>query len=288
VSLSLLAWVVTSASQSSPGDTRVRPSDNMVEVYIPASTFRMGFDVDEAFAICQQDRIDCQRGSFTDEEPIHSVLLSPYWIDRTEVTNAQYALCVAAGACDAPDEISSHTRSSYYGNEQYANYPVIYVDWYDAESYCQWAGGRLPTEAEWEFAARGTDGRTYPWGDQSPAGNLVNFCDSNCSLDWRDESANDGYADTSPVGSYPEGASPFGLLDMAGNVWEWTADWYGEYPSSSQTDPQGPVSGEYRVLRGGSWYVNMSYIRSAFRYWFAPEFWHYYRVGFRCSHSALP
>ena len=144
------------------------------------------------------------------------------------------------------------------------DHPVVQVSWFDAEAYCAWAGGSLPTEAQWEKAARGTDGRTYPWGSVFD-GTWLNYCDASC--EGGDTAFDDGYRFTAPVGSYPAGASPYGALDMAGNVWEWTADWYddGYYAVSPASNPTGPDSGQYRVLRGGSWNHDRSGMRTAFR-----------------------
>lgn len=170
-----------------------------------------------------------------------TVFLDAFWIDKTEVTNAMYARCVQAGDCNPPRSNSSHTQENYYGNPAFGDYPVIYVSWVDAQNYCSWAGRRLPTEAEWEKAARGTDGRPFPWGDADPSGvvDLLNFYGQ----------------DTTQVGIFPNGASPYGALDMAGNVSEWVADWYSldYYNSPPPSNPGGPDTGEYRVWRGGSW-----------------------------------
>jgi eukaryotic-like serine/threonine-protein kinase len=254
------------------GSTWTRPADGMTMVYVPAGTFTMGNTIDQAMAECRKFRNDCKDGWFTDEQPPHSVSLDAYWIDRTDVTNGMYALCVKAGACQAPSQSGSTTHTSYYGNPQYDNYPVIYVNWTDADAYCKWAGARLPTEAEWEKAARGTDGRLYPWGNDIPNKSLLNF--------------NYNVGDTTAVGIYPSGASPYGALDMAGNVYQWVNDWYDAnyYASSPASNPPGPSTGTYRVLRGGSWYYDEDYTRSADRGGNDPAY-ALSSVGFRCSRS---
>ena len=254
------------------GSIWTRPADGMVMVYVPAGDFTMGDTADQALGECQKFRNDCQRDWFTDEEPPHTVSLDSYWIDRTEVTNAMYAQCVKDGDCQAPSSLESNSRSSYYGDPQYNDYPVIFVFWNRANAYCQWAGARLPTEAEWEKAARKTDGRTYPWGEDAPTCSLANF--SSCA------------GDTTAVGSNPSGASPYGALDMAGNVWEWVNDGYDAayYGNSPLSNPRGPASGEYRVLRGGAWNDNEDLLRSTNRFRFTPVYADS-NLGFRCSRS---
>jgi serine/threonine-protein kinase len=219
----------TATATPKAGATRVIGPDNAVMVYVPAGPFWMGStdpQVDDALALCSKYRSDCDRELFSNEQPPHQVSLDAYWIDQTEVTNTQYTQCVNAGGCTPPSDSNSYTRDSYYDNPEYDAYPVIFVSWDQANAYCEWAGKRLPTEAEWEKAARGTDRRTFSWGNAFD-GSKVNFCDLNCSLEWTDLDWDDGYADTAPAGSYPSVASPYGVLDMAGNVWEWVADWYG-------------------------------------------------------------
>ena len=216
--------------------------------------------------------------AYEEEQPQHEVTLDGFWIDRTEVTNEQYALCVQEGSCDA----SALADDSAYNDD---TQPVVGVSWFDAEDYCTWAGGQLPTEAQWEYAARGNDGRLYPWGNEFD-GQKVNFCDTNCTYNsWKDDNYNDGYAFTAPVGSYPAGDSWVGALDMAGNVWEWLADWYNRdyYDNSPDINPVGPESGDFKVLRGGSWADTAAVVRSAYRFSSGLPTSRVGPIGFRCA-----
>jgi formylglycine-generating enzyme required for sulfatase activity len=222
----------------------------MEMVYVPGGSFKMG---------------STEGGS--NEQPVHMVTLDSFWIDQTEVTNSQYASCVADAACFPPPGSSSHTHDSYYGISQFDNYPVINVSWHDADTYCRWTGGRLPTEAEWEYAARGRDGRVYPWGYDPHDDTLLNY-------------SNYG-GDTTEVGSYPDGASWLGAMDMAGNVQEWVADWYGYYASEAQANPKGPETGDRKVLRGGNWYASGYTVRAANRLSSQPDN-RSDSIGFRC------
>jgi len=274
----ILAAAGCGGPQPALGESLTRPADDMRMVFVPGGTFEMGSDdaeVDFALDLCKAYDSNCQRRYFSIEEPVHSVTLDSYWIDQTEVTNDQYALCVEAGVCEetqCPEE-----------REMGGDHPVVCVDWEQAADYCEWAGGRLPTEAEWEYAARGVDRPRYPWGDAFD-GNLLNYCDANCTLGKRDEAFDDGYATTAPVGSYPGGASWVRALDMAGNAWEFTGDWYGEYPAEAQVNPTGPASGARVVLRGGSWHTSPDHARSALRTHALPQSFSNH-VGFRCVQS---
>ena len=240
--------------------TRVAKEDGMIQVYVPEGHFLMGSVPGEV------DASD-------DERPQRSVHLDAFWIDQVEVTNDMYAACVSDGECRPPEVNKSYTRDSYFDDPEYSNYPVIEVSWDDANIYCRWAGRRLPTEAEWEKAARGTDGRKYPWGNNEPTDDLLNF--------------NSNVGDTTEVGSYPDAASPYGALDMAGNVWEWVADWYGAeyYKDAPSHNPTGPISGTERVLRGGSWFnFGAGWVRAAVRAGVDDAVRVNYR-GFRCAAS---
>lgn len=241
-------------------------ADGMKLIYIPAGEFTMGSD----------------KGDL-DERPFHKVNLGAFWIDQTEVTNKMYSLCVAAGECELPAYTSSSTHFRYYDNTEFNHHPVIYVDWNMAKTYCEWAGRDLPTEPQWEKAARGPDATKYPWGNIFD-GALVNFCDTNCSFDWANKSFNDDYADVAPVGKYPSGESFYHIYDMAGNVWEWTKDWYDVYPGGNP-GVSSNFGQKYHVLRGGSWYVNMDDVRSADRYWVDLSDSFNYFTGFRCALS---
>ncbi len=228
---------------------------------------------------------ETDRSAGNDEKPQHFIYLSDYYIDPTEITNSMYQACVEAGVCTLPQERTSYTRENYYGNPDFDSYPVIHVDWNQARTYCEWRGARLPTEAEWEKAARGTDGRIFPWGISFESG-LANFCDKNCPLNWADNNLDDGYPDTSPAESFPGGASPYGLLNMAGNVYEWVQDWYQEtyYLNSPYENPLGPSTGVLHIVRGGSWSDGSNGLRVSYRSSNAPTDYSG-SIGFRCAYS---
>jgi formylglycine-generating enzyme required for sulfatase activity len=223
-----VAPTLAASPTADPVTQKASPVDGMPQVYIPAGTFRMG-------------GMDVRRAP--NEIPDHDVTLDAFWMDQLEVTNAMYGLCVSAGACTLPQNLRSQRRPDYFVNPEFKDYPVIYVTWGQAKTYCEWAGRRLPTEAEWERAGRGDDFRTFPWGEDKADGRLANF--------------NMLVGDTSRVGTYPAGASPFGVLDMAGNVAEWVNDLYSfDYSAllGNTFNPTGPQSSSIvnRVVRGGS------------------------------------
>ncbi len=231
------------------GTIQRRGRDNAEMVYIPAATFTMG---------------DTYGDGDADEKPTHQVALAAFWLDRIEVTNAQFVRFIAAG-----NTAQGEWRKYASGKDQH---PVVAVTWHDAVAYCRWAEKRLPTEAEWEYAARGTDGRKYPWGNA-----------------WEDTrarfSGNRGSETTAPVGSYPTGASPFGALDMAGNVWEWVNSLYKPYPYVATDGREGLSASGGRVVRGGSWGYDPGGLRSANRIRGGPADGFYGDVGFRCAQA---
>ena len=235
-------------------------------VAIPAGEFVMGCDPQHNGGV----------GCPEDELPLHTVYLDEFFIDKYEVTNIQYAECVAADGCQPPMTSGSELVESYFGSPDYDYYPVVHVTWFDAKDYCTWAGKRLPTEAEWEKAARGSVTSAYPWGEDEPTCTLTNFLPFGTT----------GLClgDTSPVGSHPLGVNAYGLEDMAGNVWEWVADWYGEtyYLDSPAENPTGPDTDTYRVLRGGGWTSGPIHLRVSSRA-YDPDFHNASDVGFRCA-----
>ncbi|HEU4685459.1 MAG TPA: formylglycine-generating enzyme family protein [Nitrospira sp.] len=228
--------------------------DSASMVLIPAGPFMMG-----------------RPDAAADEQPVHRVLLGAFYIDGHEITVAEYAKFLEEEDVDPP-LLWQETR-----NGDHLQKPVLGVDWYDAGSYCRWSNKRLPTEAEWEKAARGTDGRMYPWGNAPPAPRHANF----------GREKGQGYSAVATVGSFGDGRSPYGVLDMAGNVWEWVADRYDEhyYQHSPENNPRGPASGPLRVLRGGAWNSAAPIIAATNRSAHVPSV-RRGDVGFRCARDA--
>jgi len=239
-------------------ELELAPGVTMAFVHVPAGTFLMGAAADDELA-------------FDDEKPQHEVYLDAFWIGREPVTVRQFEAFVAATGHDA----GLRWRRAAVGKP---DHPVVRVRWYDAVVFCAWACGvtgqtvMLPTEAQWEKAARGTDGRRYPWGNEAPDESRCNF--------------NRNVGGTTPVGGYPAGASPYGALDMAGNVFEWVADWYGKdyYTMSPREDPLGAECESRRVLRGGSWNLGARNVRASYRSLARPAYRaRIVNLGFRCA-----
>lgn len=272
------------------GESWIRPADQMAMVFVPPGEFMMGSSHDMAVyakQLCEDFSGDtalatCKAAAFVDEQPAHLVRLEAFWIDRLEVTNSQYETCVQAGECDRPLSEASFSRARYFDDPAYDDYPVINVTWQMASQYCAWASAQLPTEAQWEYAARGRESRVFPWGNTFEASRL-NYCDASCAL-IADPAHGDGYPDTAPVGSFSSGASWIGALDMAGNVREWVSDWYGRYPSADVANPGGPEAGELKITRGGAWYDTPDDVRSTNRGGESLEYWRY-NLGFRCARN---
>ena len=268
----VFAWLACSEEEVA------QPPEGMV--LIPAGTFQMGSTTGDV-----------------DEVPVHTVELDAFYIDQHEVTNAKYQTFVAATGHPPPRGIGYTAVYELLKNDyepwndpgfNHPDQPVTTVTWFDATAYCEWVGKRLPTEAEWEKAARGgLEGARYPWGNTEPDNTSANFADSQTEFEWRSPDVNDGFLFTAPVGTFPPNG--YGLFDMAGNVWEWCADWYSptyysdvQGAESPPRNPTGPDTGERRVLRGGTWYRAVHTIRNAERVSDFPSN-SLNVVGFRCA-----
>ncbi|MBI5350813.1 MAG: SUMF1/EgtB/PvdO family nonheme iron enzyme [Chloroflexi bacterium] len=245
------------------GSTAISKKDNMPLVFVPAGEFEMGSN-------------DNDLEASDSEKPRHKVKLPDYWIDKTEVTNQQYQLCVEAGGCSKLSITSSPTRPDYYVNVVYADYPLIWLSWDQASAYCKWAGRRLPSENEWEKAARGVDARLYPWGNDAPNNTLLNY--------------DLLVGDTTKVGSYPNGASPYSALDMSGNVIEWVEDFYYSsfFPLLYNPTMPPPLSVGIHALRSSSWAARKAEVRVSVRHFNNRPDGVYNNVGFRCASSERP
>ena len=285
-------WITLIADKPSespriPAETQIRPIDQMSMVFVPSGTFQMGSteaEVADAIAICKEHYSFCNEWFYMREYPQHTVSLNDFWIDQTEITNGQYRQCVEADVCTEPTTCKRGEPA--YQDEDKTDHPVVCVSWDDAQTYCEWAGARLPSEAEWEYAFRGELNLIYPWGNIFD-GTKLNYCDVNCELSHADSQYDDHYVKTAPVGSYLEDVSWCGALDMSGNVSEWVNDWSGSYSSESELNPTGPLSGADKILRGCNCYSQPAYCRSAARPFVSPDT-RFDNLGFRCALSVSP
>jgi serine/threonine-protein kinase len=302
-----LATLPAGLADPFPIETTTRAKDGMEMVRVPGGEFQMGSHGLGWFRVTGSARTgDLRIHVLADQRPGHTVHVDEFWIDRTEVTVAMFRRFVDDTRYTTTAEAEGWGTSWHPGTQDQEwpqtegvtwrhpghteaaidDHPVVQVSWFDAVAYCTWAGASLPTEAEWEKAARGIDGRQFPWGNAFD-GTRLNYCDARCSVGrWNDPSYDDGYAYTAPVGSYPTGASPYGAMDMVGNVWEWVADWYDDdyYRVSATRNPTGPESGNRRAMRGGAWYdgEGEAWTTCTIRHQNPPED-RYEDVGFRCA-----
>lgn len=242
----------TGQKEGQEKSTSAQPVEGSM-VLVPAGKFTMGSSTGDV-----------------DEQPAHQVYIDAFSMDKYEVTVGQYAAFLQAEGMDPPLDWKVMNQPAYQKR------PVVSVDWADAAAYCKWAGKRLPTEAEWEKAARGTDGRLYPWGNDPPTPRHAKY----------GKTGSHNHTTLAPVGTLEDGKSPYGIYDMAGSVWEWVSDWYDSdyYKSSPSQNPMGPSSGESKVLRGGSWGSDPQHLRSALRYYHRSGHRHK-DYGFRCAKS---
>jgi formylglycine-generating enzyme required for sulfatase activity len=293
-----------------PGTHWVRPADGMTMIFIPAATAQIGLPFDQEATerqLCLEEYGEsstaCNEAEYAVSEPAHLVMLAGYWIDQTDVTNAQFGRFVAAtgyvtdaersgwgwvwqngiGDLRSPGASWHHPfgpDSSITGMD---TYPVVQVDWHDAQAYAAWVGMSLPTEEQWEYAAHGPTYQPFPWGSALPDGSVANLCDMRCPRP-RTGSGDDGYAYTSPVGHYPAGTSPYGVLDMAGNVLQWTRSVYAPYPGATYHDP---VYGQgYYVQRGSTYAYFPAAANTTMRYGGGPAA-RQEDLGFRCATPSI-
>jgi len=279
------------------GTTRVRETDGMTTVYVPAGEFEMGLTDDQMaqlMTICREADPECEESWFSAARPAHTASVDAFWLDQTEVTNGMYAAFLNDQGNQTEDDVAwwepgAGHRGVVYGHiaedggmyepeTGYENHPVIEISWYGAAAYCEWAGGRLPTEAEWEYAARGPDAYLYPWGDAFD-GTLVNYCDARCPYKWRDTAYTDGLAQWAPADSLPDGASWCGARNMAGNVWEWVDGWW---TASLTEGTQVSGIGRNRTARGGSWFDARWQVSAIIRKGLTPSSYRMHWVGVRC------
>jgi formylglycine-generating enzyme required for sulfatase activity len=237
--------------------TEIIDPGNIRMVYVPGDNFVIGSELDT-----------------TGESPVHTLYVKPFYIDKYEVTNGLYRVCVDVGVCGPPKNVSSQTHPAYYGNMEFNNYPVVNVDWNMAKQYCEWRGARLPTEAEWEKAARSIDGRTYPWGEEAGCA-FANYADVSGAC----------VGDTNAVGAYQDGRSLYGAFDMAGNVEEWVNSLYWVYPYAAADGRESTTTKGLRVVRGGGWGSPLDEITTYYRSGIDPSAYDLY-TGFRCAHNA--
>jgi eukaryotic-like serine/threonine-protein kinase len=270
------------------GSTQISEKDGMRMVFVLAGAFTMGSD-----------------DGPINEQPVHQVSLPDFWIDQTEVTNAMFAKFIKETGYETdaqkegcsyvidlsteqwnclPEAVWDHPQGSGSNLDGLDAHPVVQVSWNDARAYCAWAGRRLTTEAEWEKAARGSDARSFPWGNEEVNGTLLNLADASYGTAWSIAALNDGYQFTSPVGQYPQGASPYGAFDMAGNIWEWNSSVFKPYPYDANDGREDPSTNGMRTLRGGSWDDFTINVRSMIRFRGGAAFRVSY-IGFRCADS---
>jgi formylglycine-generating enzyme required for sulfatase activity len=257
----------------------VRGKDGKEMRLVPAGWFEMGStdaEIEDAYQLAKKYYKSSEKSWVEDEKGRHSVWVDAFYMDTYEVTVKEYqAFRQATGHWALPPEVTTYAPGD--------NYPVVLVSWDDTAAYCRWAEKQLPTEAQWEKAARGTDGRTYPWGNEPVNGRRGNYCDTRCEYAWKDTSQDDGYRYTAPVGTFTAGKSPYDIHDLAGNVREWVRDGYDAtyYSRSPERNPENTTTAELRVLRGGGWSAHAAHLRAADRRWFAPAN-RFDDLGFRC------